>query len=170
MPRKGSVGPAKPARELKWGKRALKAWEGRRPPDATGRSVLRMLREGLTTRGIGEALRRSNEMVTFFLRRLVRRRASMGLRASGAACLRRNCPTAKQLETLELMLRGVTEGDAARRLGCTQGAVSYRLGGALRTLKKASWAKELRAAIRDMRARNTILRFQSKPGSGRHRS
>ena len=154
---------SKPAKELKWGKRALRACEGYEPADWTARRVLGLLRAGRTTRQIGEAIGRSDEMVKFLLRRLIERARAMRLRAAGRACLARNCPTAKQLEAIELLLLGLTECDVAERLHVTQAAVASRLKLGLRRVLGAPWAADLRAALKNMTRMHNVNRFQSKP-------
>lgn len=162
----------KPARDLKWGKMALLACEGWEPGacgDRVGAAVLGGLRMGCTTRRIAQSIGRTDEMVKFYLRRLIARRRALALRVLGGECLRRNCPTAKQIEAVEMMLDGSTQGDVGRRLGVTQAAVASRLKLALRTLSGKPWARDLRAAIVDMSRTNSILAFQDKPGKRPYR-
>ena len=153
----------KPARELKWGKRALRACEGYEPADRAAKQVLGLLRAGRTTRQIGEARGRGDEMVRFLLQRLIKRAAAARLRAAGRACLALNCPTAKQLEAVELLLWGLTECEVGRRLHVTQAAVASRLKLALCRVRRAPWAADLRAALRNMTEMHNVNEFQSKP-------
>lgn len=156
---------AAPARELKWGKALLAC----RPPECElGRTILEAVRAGRTMRQIGEALGVSNELLHYYIRRLVERDAARVSLEKGLEALDRNLfqasaiLTTKQIEAARMLLAGADQREAAKTLGVTQAAVASRLKYARKLLSehKAPWAKTVSEGLETLGRTRNLSRFQ----------